>query len=347
MVTANMKTLSIGLLVLSFLCGSVTSAQEFKSDVSKKGTTAASFLSISQGARAAGMGSAFVAVADDWSSLYWNPAGIASTGNGITFDHTQWFADIGYNFIAGSVNLGGFGAIGMSLTSSTIGDMRVTTVDQPEGTGEVFNMSQVAFSLAYAVQLTDNFAIGFNPKFVYERIWKSSANAIALDMGVKYRTPFEGIVLGMSISNFGSKMHMTGQNAVVLYDNDPLNSANNGKVPAELSTGDWSLPLNFRVGVAYQAPLGEMHRLILAVDAMHPSDDYESVNVGGEYTFNDFVSFRGGYKALFLKESEETFSLGVGVRQQIVGKVSLSADYCYVNFGRLANIQKISISMGF
>ncbi len=342
-----MKTLHISVLVLAMLCGSVTSAQTFKSDVSKKGTTAGTFLSISQGARAAAMGSAFVAVADDWSAIYWNPAGIASTPNGITFDHTQWFADIGYNYVAGAVNLGSIGAIGMSLTSSTIGDMKVTTVDAPDGTGEVFNMSQVAFSLAYAIQLTDNFAIGFNPKFVYERIWKMSANAMAIDMGVKYRTPFEGIVLGMSISNFGQKMHMTGQNAVVLYDSDPSNSANNGRVPAEMSTGDWSLPLNFRVGLAYQPQLGEMHRLTIAVDAMHPSDDYESVNVGGEYTFNGFVSFRGGYKALFLKESEESFTLGVGVRQQIVGNLTLAADYCYANFGRLNNVQKISISMGF
>ena len=347
MVTANMKTLSIGVLVLAILCGSVTSAQQFKSDVSKKGTTAAPFLSISQGARAAGMGSAFVAVADDWSAIFWNPAGIASTANGITFDHTQWFADIGYNFVAGSVNLGSIGAVGMSLTSSTVGDMKVTTVDAPDGTGEVFNMSQVAFSLCYAIQLTDNFSIGFNPKFVYERIWKMSANAMAIDMGVKYRTPFQGIVLGMSISNFGQKMHMTGQNAVVLYDNDPANTANSGRVPAELSTNDWSLPLNFRVGMAYQPPLGDMHRLTLAVDAMHPSDDYESVNIGGEYTFNGFISFRGGYKALGLKESEESFTLGVGVRQQIVGSLTLAADYCYANFGRLNNVQKISISMAF
>jgi hypothetical protein len=342
-----MKTLHIGILVLAILCGSVTSAQQFKSDVSKKGTTAAPFLSISQGARASAMGSAFVAVADDWSAVYWNPAGIASIPNGVTFDHTQWFADIGYNFIAGSVNLGSVGTVGMSLTSSTIGDMKVTTVDAPEGTGEVFNMSQVAFSVAYAIQLTDNFAIGFNPKFVYERIWKMSAGAMALDMGVKYRTPFPGIVLGMSISNFGQKMNMAGQNAVVLYDYDASNTANNGRVPAEMSTGDWSLPLNFRVGLAYQPSLGEMHKLTIAVDAMHPSDDYESVNVGGEYTFSGFISFRGGYKALGLKDSEESFSLGVGVRQQIVGNITLNADYCYASFGRLSNIQKFSLSMGF
>jgi opacity protein-like surface antigen len=345
-VTTNMKKILLGLFLLS-VGGSMAVAAEFKSDVSKKGTTAGSFLSISQGARASSMGSAFVAVADDWSSLYWNPAGIASLPNGVMFDHTIWFADVGYNFIAGSISLGNIGNLGMSLTSSSVGDMRVTTVTQPEGTGEVFNVSQVAFSVAYAIRLTDNFAIGFNPKFIYERIWKMSASAMALDVGVKYNTPFEGIVLGMAISNFGEKMHMTGQNAIVLYDADPSNSGNNGRIPAEVSTSEWALPLNFRVGLAYRPVLGEMHTLTVAVDAMHPSDDYESVNVGGEYTFDDFLSFRGGYKSLFLRDSEESFTLGVGFKQRLMGNIVLSADYCYSNFGRLSYIQKITVGMSF
>jgi hypothetical protein len=342
-----MKKIFIGLLLLSFAAGSVATATDFTSDVSKKGTTAATFLSINQGARAAAMGSAFVAVADDWSSLYWNPAGIASLNNGVMFDHTVWFADIGYNYIAGSLNLGSFGALGLSLTSSSIGDMRVTTLVQPDGTGEVFNVSQVAFSVAYAIRLTDDFAIGFNPKYVYERIWKMTSSAFALDVGVKYRTPFEGVMLGMSIANFGQKMHMTGQNAVILYDADPLNTGNNGRIPAEVSTGEWALPLTFRFGIAYQAKLTDMHKLTLAVDALHPSDDYESVNVGGEYTFDDFVSFRAGYKTLFLKNSEESLTLGVGVRQHLLGNITLMADYCYADFGRLASVHKITVGMSF
>jgi long-subunit fatty acid transport protein len=342
-----MKKILLILVLTAFVGGSLAVAGEFKSDVSKKGTTAATFLSISQGARATAMGSAFVAVADDWSALYWNPAGIASLENGAMFDHTTWFADIGYNYVGGTIGLGNLGTLGLSLTSSSIGDMRVTTVNAPDGTGEVFNVSQVAASVAYAIRLTDNFAIGFNPKYVYERIWKMSANAIALDVGVKYTTPFEGIVLGMSISNFGEKMHMTGQSAIVLYDSDPSNTGNNGRIPAEISTGEWSLPLTFRVGIAYRPPLGAKHRLTVAVDALHPSDDYESVNVGAEYSFDDFVAIRGGYKSLFLKDTEESFTFGVGVRQHLVGNITLLADYCYIRFGRLNYAQKITVGMGF
>ncbi len=343
-----MKTLVLALLTVALLSASMAPAQTtYNSNVSKKGTTAGSFLSISQGARAAGMGSAFVAVANDWSALYWNPAGIASLDNGVIFDHTIWFADIGYNFIAGGLNLGSFGSLGLSLTSSSVNDMPVTTVNQPEGTGEVFNVQQVAFGISYAINLTDRFAIGFTPKFVYERIWKMSANAFAADVGVKYNTPFEGVVLGMTISNFGEKMHMTGENAIVLYDYDPNNSQNNGRIAAELQTGEWALPLNFQFGVAYTPNLGDMHRFTVSVDALHPSDNYESVNVGGEYTFEDFISFRGGYKALFLKDSEESFTLGVGFKQHLMGDLALLADYTYMDFGRLKAVHKITVGMTF
>jgi long-subunit fatty acid transport protein len=322
--------------------------QDFVSNVSKRGTVAAPFLSIGQGTRAMGMGSAFVAVADDPSALYWNPAGITKVQRaGFLVDHTEWIADLKYNFLGFTYNMGNLGTIGASFTTSDYGDMDVRTVDQPEGTGETFSVRDAAFSLAWAIQLTDNFAIGFNPKFIYQGIWKMSATAIALDMGVQYVTPFDGIVLAMSISNFGTKMQLQGNSSLVLYDPDPNTSGNNGNIPAYLQTDNWELPLNFRVGLAYEPIKTDMHRITIAMDALHVSDNYESVNVGGEYTFNDFFSIRGGYKSLFLKDSEETFSLGAGLKQLLLGNVAVQFNYAYQDFGRLNNIQKFSLIVTF
>ncbi len=306
------------------------------------------FYQLAREARAIGMGSAFVAIADDPSSLYWNPAGITKIqGASFLVDHTKWLADLNYNFLAMTYNLGDFGTIGASFTSSDYGDMKVTTVDQPEGTGETFSVSDAAFSLAWAIQLTDNFAIGFNPKIVYQSIWKMSATGIALDMGVQYVTPFDGIILAMSISNFGTKMKLQGNSSLVLYDSDPNNTGNNGNIPAYLQTDTWELPLNFRVGLAYEPIKSDMHKITLAVDALHVSDNYESVNVGGEYTFNNFFSLRGGYKSLFLNDSEETFSLGAGLKQLLLGNVAVEFNYAYQDFGRLTNIQKFSLMVTF
>ncbi len=342
-----MKSKTATIVVIAALGFSATFAQGTR-EVSKRGTTAATFLSIAQGARALALGGAFVAIADDPSAMYWNPAGIAELrGFNFMVDHTNWIADIGYDYVGITIDLGSLGGLGLNITASNIDDMKVTTIDQQDGTGEVFGVNDIACGIAYAVKLTDDFSIGFNPKFVYQSIWKMSANAFAIDMGVKYKTPFEGITLGMSISNFGAKMKMTGNNALVLYDPDPTGSGNNGQIPANLATDEWELPLNFRVGIAYDVSLGDVGKATLAVDASHPSDNYESVNIGGEYVYDDFVFVRGGMKSLFQRDSEEGFTVGLGVKQALVGNVRFSLDYAYQDMSRLKNAQKITFGVTF
>ena len=342
-----MKIKNIITVSLLVLIPHLLSAQ-FVSDVSKRGTTAAPFLNISQGARATGMGSAFVAVADDPSAIFWNVAGLARLeSHSATFDHTNWFADIGYNFGSVSFNLGEFGVLGASFIASDVDEMNVTTIIEPNGTGETFSVSDMALSIAWAFNLTDNFSIGFNPKVVYQGIWKMSDYAFAIDFGVLYNTPFKGVTLGMAITNFGSKMSLSGTSAIVLYDENTESTGNNGRIPAELQMESWDLPLGFKVGVAYRPFEMDDHDLIISVDASHPNNNYESINVGGEYTFNDILSIRGGYKSLFLDESEESFSLGAGIKQNLLGNISIRFDYAYADFGRLDYIQKFSVGIMF
>lgn len=342
-----MKRIITVISIVIILIPYFVSAQ-FVSEVSKRGTTAAPFLNISQGARATGMGSAFVAIADDASAIFWNPAGIARLNqNGAIFDHTKWFADINYNFVAVNLGLGDFGTLGASFITSDVGDMKVTTIEEPNGTGEIFTVQDAAFSVAWAYNLTDNFSIGFNPKVVYQSIWKMYGYAFAMDFGVLYNTPFQGITLGASITNFGSKMNLDGTNTVVLYDEDPDNTGNNGRIPARLQTDSWDLPLGFKVGISYRPFVSDAHNVVIGVDAYHPNDNYESMNIGGEYTFNDVFTVRGGYKSLFLKDSEESFTFGAGFKQKVLGNISIKFDYAYGEFGRLNNIQKFSVGINF
>ncbi len=334
------------IMTLIFFYSAITTAQTV--DVSKRGTTAAPFLSIAQGARALGMGGAFVAIADDPSAMYWNPAGIADLqGIQVLIDHTNWIADLQYQYIGVTTSLGSYGALGLNITISDYGDMNVTTVDQQDGTGEVFNVTDLAVGLSYGLKLTDAFSIGFTPKIIYQQIWKMSASAIAIDMGIKYKTPFKGVMLGMSISNFGSKMQIQGENALVSYDPDLSTTGNNGNIPAYLATDSWDLPLNFRVGISYDVPIGSLGKMTLAVDAMHPSDNYECMNVGGEYVFYDFLYLRAGMKSLFQQDSEEGLTLGIGVKQFLIGNLQFTFDYAYEDFGRLKYVQKIDLGIFF
>ncbi|HDQ44228.1 MAG TPA: PorV/PorQ family protein [bacterium] len=321
----------------------------FSQKVTKVGTTASGFLNIDVGARAVGMGSAYVTVSDDPTAIFWNPAGLARMQSAqAMFSHTAWIADIAFNYAAIGLPVRGLGTVGVAATFLTMDDMERTTIDQPMGTGEMFSAGSYCFTLSYARSLTDRFSIGGNVKYVNEKIYHSNASGIAFDVGTLFETQFNGLMIGMSISNYGTKMRMSGRDMQVQVDVDPRIHGNNPNINANLQTDAYDMPLMFRVGIGMDVLKGAGNsNLILAVDALHPNDDVEYLNIGAEYTFNRMFSLRGGYKSMFARDSEEGLSLGGGVRYRIAGFTELMLDYAYHDFGLLNNVQKFSITLGF
>ncbi|MDZ7260894.1 MAG: PorV/PorQ family protein [candidate division KSB1 bacterium] len=317
-------------------------------NVSKVGITAAPFLEIGVGSRAIGMGGAFVATANDASALYWNPAGIATMRTGeVILMHAKWLADMPFDFAGVVIPLGSFGAIGAMITTLNSGDMKVRTIEQPEGTGELFSTNDLAIGLSYARSLTDRFSIGFNVKFINQRIWHESATGFAIDFGTLFVTGFKGLRIGAALSNFGTDMRMQGKDIQVFHDLDPTILGNNERIPAYLKTDSWPLPINFQFGLATEFWKTANNRLTLAIDALHPYDNTESLNIGGEYAFREMLFFRAGYQDLFLKEGEQSFTLGAGLANRLVGTVNVQFDYAYTDFGRLENTQRFSLTISF
>ena len=318
------------------------------SQVTKVGTSAAKFLSIPVGARALGMGGAFVAVASDASALYWNPAGIAQGyQTEAMFSHSEWLADINFNFGAITIPMGDFGTVGLQFTSLSMEEMERTTIDSPDGTGEYFSVGSVSAGVSYARFLTEWFAIGANFKYISERIWNSSASGWAIDVGTLFTTPFSGLKFGAGISNFGTKMQMSGDDLLTQKDISPI-SGNNANVNAQLTTDQFDLPLTLRIGFAYEALSSEDQLLLLVVDATSPSDNSESVNFGAEYTvFQRIFSLRGGYKALGVKDSEEQFTVGGGLNYAVASDLRIKFDYAYESFDKLDDIHKFTLAVVF
>jgi hypothetical protein len=315
--------------------------------VTKVGTTAAKFLSIDVGARPTAMGGAYVSLANDASSMYWNPAGIAQLNDfEAMVSSTKWIADISLNYAGAAIPLGNLGTVGLNATFLTMDQIERTTTESPDGTGEMVDAGSYAFGLAFARNLSDQFSLGFNAKYIYERLYHSSANGYALDVGVLFDTHLSGLKLGMSISNYGTKMQLAGEDLQVVHDPYPSIAGNNGSINAALSTDAFDLPLLFRIGASMDVLKGLSHsNLILSVDALHPSDDVESMNVGAEYTFENLIALRIGYKGLFAKDSEQGLNYGCGIMYEI-GGVKLKVDYSYITFGVLNNINWFSVGLG-
>lgn len=350
-----MKLRSILIVVLS-VCFAFTpfyanaqesSAQPYVSNVSNTGTTVAGFLEIGAGARAQAMGGAFTSVADDATAMYWNPAGISRLGRiETTFNYTNWFVDTQYAYAGVVAPVGNMGAVGVNVTHFDFGEQPVRTIARPEGTGEVYGASDIALGLAYAMNLTDRFSMGFNFKYINQKIWHESASGFAMDLGALYDTPLKGLRLGFSIQNFGTDMKLDGRDLRRAYDPDPLNYGNDA-INVKYETDAFALPLKFRFGVSYKFELSRSHSFLLVSDLLHPLNNSESINFGFEYVAFNAFQLRAGYESLFERDSINGLSLGAGVHYKLQNSMILIFDYGWADWGVFSSVNRFSVGLGF
>ncbi len=317
--------------------------------MTKSGTTAGQFLKIQVGARAIAMGGAYSAVTNDVSAIYWNPAGLTRipARTAVYFVHTNWLAGTSFDFAAVAVRLGSAGTVGFSFTSLSMADMPVRTEFEPEGTGEFFSAMNISLGLSYARAITDRFSLGFNAKYVREQIWHMTASAIAFDVGILFRTDFDWLTLGVSVSNFGPKMQYLGKDAFVNYDFAPNEYGDNANIFANLQTDKWDLPLMFRFGLSFQLIDNEINQLIASLEARHPNDNTESLSMGVEYGFRHWVFFRAGYQSMFEQDTEKGLTAGFGIKYFLSYRVPLFFDYAYADWNRLSSVHRFSVEIRF
>jgi len=95
--------------------------------IDKTGTTAAKFLTIGIGSRPAGLGNAFVSIADDPTAMYWNPAGISRLGgHEAIVNHNNWFAGISLDYSGAVIKLSDNAAFGANITMVSMEEIEVT-----------------------------------------------------------------------------------------------------------------------------------------------------------------------------------------------------------------------------
>ncbi len=342
-----MKIKKIGLLTITFLL-LLTVFLPAKT-VTKTGTTSAKFLTIGIGSRANGMGDAFTALADDGTAMYWNPAGVANLDRmEIVSNYCRWIADINLMYFGLILPYRQFGTFGINATHLAAGEMEVTTEINPEGTGEFFNSGSYAIGFTYAKTLTDRFSVGGNLKYINEYILNSSAGTVAIDIGTLFKSPFWGIRFGASISNFGGKMQIMGEDLMVTKDIDENQSGNNESVNAFLATDKFDLPLLLRVGLSGDLGKSKLMRMTWAVDAVHPNDNSEYLNLGAEMgLLNDLIVLRIGMKSLYMLYRDERLSLGGGLNIPLASNIKFHVDYAFQSYHNLGQVHKYTMRIVF
>jgi hypothetical protein len=293
------------------------------------------------------MGNAGAAAHDEILAAYYNPAAIAYMDEyGAQFTHARWFADIRYDYVGAVVPLGDIGSLYASITSLNSGDIEVRTVSQPLGTGVLYHVSNVSFSLGYGRLITDLFSLGVQAHYVQESIFNTSARTFALSAGTLYRLGERGLEIGSSLNYFGTSAQFSGRDLAVLYDANPDIFGDNSSLPAEQSTGRFPVPVLFRVGLAMPVRLQGGHGLRFAIDGFHPSDDTESISLGGEWAYRETIALRAGYQNLFQQESNLGLTFGAGLATR-AGEYRFRADYAWADHRRLEGTHRFTLGVSY
>ncbi|MBN2011869.1 PorV/PorQ family protein [candidate division KSB1 bacterium] len=329
------------------------------------GTTAANFLEIGYGSAGSAMGDAYVSVTNDLASIYWNPAGLSYMDQSeFQVLYQPWIADISSSFTGVGLVLPSIGTFALSVIQVGYGDMEVTTMEYQAGTGELFTASDYAFNFSFGRRLAQWFAFGATGKYISSKIWHTSASAMAIDLGVIVKTQFfaptgereDGLSIGMSVSNYGTRMQYDGMDLLHPIDIAPLEEGNYRDVKGKFAMQEWELPLIFRIGFSVNPIIIGPHRFTVSVDALHPNNNAESVNMGVQYklsvpTVGDFY-LRSGYKSWYFnerlqKDSEFGFAFGGGTVLRLMNNTSLKIDYAYRGVGILGKTNCFTIGILF
>lgn len=299
------RIILVSMVVMAVLCANAHAGEP--------GTSGFQFLRFGNGARASGMGEAYTAVSDDATSIYWNPAGMASVdGVQLNVTHSEWLMDIRFEQVSVANEMWN-GTVGLGFTGVYYGDLdRYGEYPSltPDGT---FAPYDLALSLGYATDIIPNVAAGAAVKLIYEKIDFESATGYAMDIGVIHKSRIEGLTLAFSMLNLGPQ--------------------------AKFVEEKFYPPFLMRFGGAWLKENSTLRgRIILAADAVFPNDGDSKLHMGMEYTYKERLAVRLGYKSGYYVQGA---SMGCGVYYR-----NLRFDYAYAPIDDdLGDIHRVSINL--
>ena len=302
-------------------------------------TTPAAFYFIGSGARARALGNAFVAVADDASAVYWNPAGLTQLKSPVvTLMDRITTLDTNYANIAGVLPIESLGTFGLNVIFYSVGEIPIFDSDGNPG-GDLSN-KEAALSLSYAYAISD-ISLGISFKGLYQ--WMDS-DTNAEDV-IETRTRGSGIDLALLYQP--SEYFRVG---VIFHDKIDLEDADGEEVYRA------TIPRSITSGVYFQIPIGEQ-RWRLAADIEQRQDLPLNLHLGSELFLYQSLSLRAGLNNIVVESrgadvdfadlfrSSLNPTLGLGVVRKLGGTV-LGLDYA-ASFEKIGFRHFVSVSAEF
>lgn len=299
----------------------------------RAGTSSMTFLKIGLGARAVSMGGAYVAVANDVTSMFWNPAGLVQSGkNEFAVSHLDWLVDVDYEFAGLAYRVHPNISIGLFGAYLHFADMEVTTETHPYGDGSYFQYSDLSTGVTGSFKLTDKFSVGLTLKLVRETLDNLTMTGGMLDFGTYYWTGYKTLRIAAAMRNFGPNLRPSGT-----YIRQELNGTR------ESEYEEFAPPTIFTLGAAMDVYTKGVHTLMCSVQMNHPMDDQESYVAGAEYRWSRWLALRSGFN---LSNQANRVSFGVGLFIPYAGN-RLKINFSMADYENLNMTQQLSLGLEF
>ena len=295
---------------------------------------AGEFLALGVGARPLGMGGAFVAIANDLTAGYWNPAGLVQIkGRGVAGMHAETFGQLlNHDYLSYSKPLAGppTAAIGVSLIRLGGGGIKLTAVPDPSREPDTTDNrpyvikkrghGDYALFFHYAAERGGNLSWGANAKLIYRRIADNSAFGLGTDLGILFTTEYLRFGLNLQDATTTFLAWDTGEKESIL-PTLKLGAA----LGVEALRG--SLILTTDVDLRFEGRKTSAQRWLGNL-----SGDF---HLGGEYTYREIISFRIGSD-----QGSLTAGLGVMIKR-------FQVDTSFSTHESLDNSYKVSVFLFF
>lgn len=285
-------------------------------------------------ARMAGLHAMNTSMVTGVEAMHLNVAGLARINKTeVVLGNAQYLQGTGIkkNALGLSQRIGKNGAFGLSLMALDFGDIRVTTTQQPEGTGVSFSPNFFNLGFGYSHIFENKISVGVLFRLISESIADVSAAGFALDAGVQYVTgPKDNFKFGISLRNIGSRMTFGGEGLSTF-------TQGSGDTDYELTfsqrSAGFELPSVLHIGLSYDFYPSAAHRLTILGNFTANSFSEDQVGAGLEYSLKDMFMLRGGYKYEFGSDDPITAPIYTGLCAGASIQVPLSKENKNVKFG--------------
>lgn len=316
---------------------------------SGNGTTSANFLKLSQGARPAGMGEAFVGIADDVTAIYWNAAGLTQLSrNQVCLMHSAYLMDVNFEYMAYALPIKGFGSLGLDIIFLNAGEIFKTDED-PNGkyiqTGEKASASDFKVTLAYAKKLSDflgpdniisDLSVGMAINVISEKIYNDSGGGVSVNLGALYYPRYETYSMGLTMENIGMATNRPEMPSIIKLGFGYRFALENAMLPFT-EEGKFTFIENNAAGdmdIIYDV-IAQTARVHLGAEKYWELNKYHNIAIRLGYKFGEDLGFPAGLTA------------GLGYRLTMSKDMTFELDYVYVPYSDLGAAHRISLTGKF